>query len=597
MAQRCKEGIDHEHADARSGAKLAVRRSRAGYWRAGVLLAVYVAVAVHIAHWRSTGSTLSPVEPSETIQLAKRGVVNAGAIFFALTILSTLIAGRWFCGWACHIVALQDLCRWMLGKIGFRPRAIQLGVLGVVPWLMFAYMFLGPLVQRVMHGDDLARASVQLTTDAFWASFPGWIMTIATFAICGFVIVAFLGAKGFCTYGCPYGAIFGIADQFAPVRIRVTDACEGCGHCTAVCTSNVRVHQEVRDFGMVVDPGCMKCLDCVSVCPKDALYVGAGAPSLFARARRALPADAMERGERYARLLLLAVFVFGTTSVLLAHNGDFDGPLACVLAALSFAVAYVFRGKARRAVDYSLSEEATLGAVFIAALFTLRGFAPFGLTDGVPLLCTLGASAIVAYTVVQVARTAYRSNLNLQRITLREGGRVTAAGYCTMAALVPLLGFMAYGGAWQMERRAEFARVAAQSAQARVEYDRGVALAQKEDFQGAIAAFARAVELDANFLDARENLAGMLCAAGRFAEGVEQYLAALRVNPDDADTHALLGQAYLGLEDSPRAEEQFEAALRLQPDHVPAHLALARMLAERGDEAGARRHSAAAARH
>ena len=31
----------------------------------------------------------------------------------------------------------------------------------------------------------------------------------------------------------------------------MTDACEGCGHCTAVCSSNVRVHAEVRDFGLV----------------------------------------------------------------------------------------------------------------------------------------------------------------------------------------------------------------------------------------------------------------------------------------------------------------------------------------------------------
>jgi tetratricopeptide (TPR) repeat protein len=331
------------------------------------------------------------------------------------------------------------------------------------------------------------------------------------------------------------------------------------------------------------------------VCPKDALYVGAGKPSLFAAPRRALPADAMAQGERYARLLLLAAFIFGATSVLLAHNGDFDWPIAGVLAALSFGVAYLFRGKARRAVDYSLAEEATLGAVFIAALFTLRNFAPFGLTDGVPLLCTLGASAIVAYFVVQVARTAYRSNLKLQRIALHENDRMTVAGYCTIAALVPLVAFMAYGGAWQLERRTQLAQTAARSAQARVEYDRGVALAQKDDIEGAIAAFARAVELDADFTDARENLAGMLCAAGRFAEGVEQYLAALRVNPDDADTHALLGQAYLGLVDSRRAEEQFQAAVRLQPDHVQAHLALARLLAERGDEAGARLHSAAAA--
>ena len=38
---------------------------------------------------------------------------------------------------------------------------------------------------------------------------------------------------------------------------------------------------------MVVDPGCMKCLDCVSVCPMNALYFGLGKPSLFAGAKPA----------------------------------------------------------------------------------------------------------------------------------------------------------------------------------------------------------------------------------------------------------------------------------------------------------------------
>src|SRR5262249_14261986 len=85
--------------------------------------------------------------------------------------------------------------------------------------------------------------------------------------------------KGFCTYGCPYGALFGVADRLAPGRILVSDACEGCGHCTATCTSNVRVHEEVRLYGMVVDPGCMKCLDCVSVCPTQAFRFGFTRPS------------------------------------------------------------------------------------------------------------------------------------------------------------------------------------------------------------------------------------------------------------------------------------------------------------------------------
>jgi tetratricopeptide (TPR) repeat protein/NAD-dependent dihydropyrimidine dehydrogenase PreA subunit len=98
--------------------------------------------------------------------------------------------------------------------------------------------------------------------------------------VCGFMTVYFLGSKGFCTYACPYGGFFVLADKVSPGKIRVTDACNQCGHCTAVCTSNVRVHAEVKSYGMVVDPGCMKCMDCVSVCPNDALHFGFGKPAV-----------------------------------------------------------------------------------------------------------------------------------------------------------------------------------------------------------------------------------------------------------------------------------------------------------------------------
>ena len=47
---------------------------------------------------------------------------------------------------------------------------------------------------------------------------------------------------------------------------------------------------------MVVDPGCMKCMDCVSVCPNDALYFGFGKPTLMA------PKSECDQAELFADL-------------------------------------------------------------------------------------------------------------------------------------------------------------------------------------------------------------------------------------------------------------------------------------------------------
>lgn len=291
-----------------------VRRSRNGKRRAWALAVVHLLVLAHVAHWLATGSTLTPLEPSEAGQALEVGVVNAGFVLFALLLASTAVLGRWFCGWACHVVAYQDAAAWLLAKLGLRPKPVRSRVMVWVPLLTAFVMFFLPGIVRLWLGLGLPEMQLQWTTETYWERFPGVGVALLTFLVCGGILVWFLGAKGFCTYGCPYGALFGIADKFARGRIRVTDACEGCGHCTATCTSNVQVHQEVALYEMVVDPGCMKCLDCVSVCPKDALYYGDGKSALGATPARKPPAKKYDFsiGEE---VVMLVVFLLSTAGI------------------------------------------------------------------------------------------------------------------------------------------------------------------------------------------------------------------------------------------------------------------------------------------
>ena len=244
----------------------------------------------HIIQWRIMGTTVSPIEPSETMYTLQNGAINAGFIFFTLAILATLIFGRFVCGWGCHIVALQDFCGWLLKKMGLKPKPFRSRLLIYVPLIAAIYMFVWPTVYRYIvkppNEPLIPQFTNHLITTEFWATFPTVAVAIPFLFICGFMTVYFLGQKGFCTYACPYGGFFGLADKIAPGKIRVTDACNQCGHCTATCTSNVLVHAEVKQYGMVVDPGCMKCMDCISVCPNDALYFGFGKPAIGVKQTR-----------------------------------------------------------------------------------------------------------------------------------------------------------------------------------------------------------------------------------------------------------------------------------------------------------------------
>ncbi|MDF1837929.1 MAG: tetratricopeptide repeat protein [Planctomycetota bacterium] len=267
-------------APQEAGQKKPIARSKITRWRIGVLIGVHVLFALHLAHWKATGKTMTPLEPSEAMEFSKRSVINAGFIFFALMILSTLIFGRFFCGWACHLVFVQDLCASLMKRLGITPRPLRSRSLALVPFLAAFYLFIWPFIERTWLGVLHTNSTLQLETSKFWATFPGLMIGILTFVFAGGVVVYLLGSKGFCTYGCPYGAFFSIADRVAPARIRVNDDCGSCGHCTVSCTSNVAVAFEVKKYGMVVDPDCLKTLDCVSVCPNDALSVGFGKPSI-----------------------------------------------------------------------------------------------------------------------------------------------------------------------------------------------------------------------------------------------------------------------------------------------------------------------------
>lgn len=370
------------NGEAASGA---IRKSRTGRWRAAALITLNLLMVAHIIQWQIMGSTVSPIEPSEAMFTLQSGAVNAGFIFFALAILATLIFGRFVCGWGCHIVALQDLCGWMLKKIGLKPRPFRSRLLVFVPLIVALYMFVWPTVYRwfVKPANEplIPGFTNHLITTDFWATFPPVAVAIPFLFICGFLTVYFLGQKGFCTYACPYGGFFGVADKIAPGKIRVTDACNQCGHCTATCTSNVLVHKEVKEHGMVVDPGCMKCMDCVSVCPNDALYFGFGKPSV-------------------------------TVESSIPRNYSLTWP-----------------------------EEIVAAAVFFGSFMAV-----WDVYQLIPMLMALGIATVTTFLAMRSWRLLRTKDLSFYKFDLKNGGRIRTAGIGFLGIAALWIGFNAHSG-------------------------------------------------------------------------------------------------------------------------------------------------------
>ncbi|MEP6704797.1 MAG: 4Fe-4S binding protein, partial [Acidobacteriota bacterium] len=370
-----------------------IRASKIGPWRAGALIILYLVMIAHVIQWRLMGDTVSPIEPSESMYTLQNGAINAGFIFFALAILTTLVFGRFVCGWGCHIVALQDFCAWLMKKFGLTPRPFRSRLLVFVPLIVALYMFVWPTVSRYVTKQASEPLFPQFTnhliTSDYWTTFPSVAVAIPFLFVCGFMTVYFLGSKGFCTYACPYGGFFSLADQFAPGKIRVTDACNQCGHCTAVCTSNVLVHAEVKQYGMVVDQGCMKCMDCISVCPNDALYFGFGKPSIAV-----------------------------TKTV---------------------------------TKNYSLTWPEEIGA---AVVFLASFLAVWDVYQLVPMLMALGVASVTTFLAVRTWKLIRSSDLSFHRWNLKSGGVIKRAGWAFLSFAIAWIGLNIHSGYVRFHERA-----------------------------------------------------------------------------------------------------------------------------------------------
>lgn len=484
-----------------------------------MLGAVHLLIGLHLLHWTFTGTSISPVEPSESMYTLENGQVNAGFIFFIVAILSTAILGRWFCGWACHMVALQDLCGWMMRKLGIQPRPFRSRLLGWVPYLLAFYMFLWPTVKRWSFPwleqqipsivawftpvTPWPGFSDHLMVQDFWATFPSLLVAIPFFFICGFAAVYLLGSKGFCTYGCPYGAFFSVADRIAPMTIVANmDACESCGLCTANCTSNVQISKEIHIHHQVVDPGCMKCLDCVNVCPNGVLSYGSS---------------------RTSRL---------------ASKG---AP----------------KGKIKRKSHLSVG-----GEILLALIFSLTWLSWRGVYEQIPLLMATGVALCATFLVFKSSQLLRHQETSLQGTPLYRGGATARAGRVLIAVtfVVVVLTISAGQTRWSQNlAQLNFAR-------AEVNLDQVLTQGQDPVPEETKVAAARAVEhlrdllrfdrggyalIEPTGTVLEEKIGYMSAVAGDLEQAREWWQKALEENPND-DVLLRFGQL-IELQEGPEA--------------------------------------------
>ena len=232
------------------------------------LIAIHILILLHVYYFGS--DVVGSIDFQEFFHsFIKLGVINAGVILVFLAFATTLIFGRFFCGWACHFGAIQELSYYILKKLNINTITINSKLVTILPFIILLNYYVIPNFYHSLQNPW--QISISLNEPEIWKFLPGFIIGLLTFIIDGFLIVYFLGKKGFCRFLCPWGAFLKIPNSLAFFKVRKTGICTECHVCTEQCPVGIDVSYEINNYNKVTNTNCTSCLNCTTGCPSNAL--------------------------------------------------------------------------------------------------------------------------------------------------------------------------------------------------------------------------------------------------------------------------------------------------------------------------------------
>jgi polyferredoxin len=178
--------------------------------------------------------------------------------WFVVLVPLTYFLGRVWCGWLCHLGALQEF----LHRKGIVPELGPSAVRGLrwVRRVVLAALLVQLLVARrnLWEANDPFRAVFNLMVPDAWL---GWALLVAL------LVSSLLVYRPFCRTVCPVGLVLGwIGSLPGAARLRPTTDCTSCSVCQKRCPNGA-----IGDDSAPVPESCIACGECVVACRQDAL--------------------------------------------------------------------------------------------------------------------------------------------------------------------------------------------------------------------------------------------------------------------------------------------------------------------------------------
>jgi polyferredoxin len=185
------------------------------------------------------------------------------SMLLALFVLA-LISKKSFCGWACPIGFLGELCGRAGGlviKKRLRPGPRLNGSLKIL-----RYVVLGLFLFLTFRTGELILRGY----DPYYLIFSGFghgtVGVISYVVISATAVGALIIPMFFCRYLCPLGAVLDPFSRLGVIKIyRDEEKCTQCGDCQTACPHDI----PVQTLSLVRYRDCTNCFECMDACQED----------------------------------------------------------------------------------------------------------------------------------------------------------------------------------------------------------------------------------------------------------------------------------------------------------------------------------------
>ena len=206
-----------------------------------------------------TGGCPCPISSIQGVFLAIIGVDIPWQqmVWFLALIPLTYIFGKVWCGWICHLGALQELL-YLHGKFKFLSGYKAQKVMKIIRWVLMAALVIQLIITKTNWFCKIDPFKVAFNFISVYQI--GWYLL-------GLLILSSLFIyRPFCKAVCPIGLVLGWVSKIPGASILGTnDKCTNCQVCSNTCKQDAIVNISKKER-MMDNVECIMCGDCIDSC-------------------------------------------------------------------------------------------------------------------------------------------------------------------------------------------------------------------------------------------------------------------------------------------------------------------------------------------